>query len=65
MYKAIIVDLEICKTLEDNNVRVFSDSQLVINQVKEDFKAKGSQIVNTQLRLKKPLLTSYILRQLS
>ena len=42
-YKAMIHGLEIVKDLEIKKLKVYSDSQLIINQIKNEFQEKAKR----------------------
>ena len=44
-YEALIVGLRLAKEMGIEQVKVYSDSQLVINQVNGDYQAKGKNMV--------------------
>ena len=43
-YEVILTGPETCKTIEAKSVRVFNSSQLLVSQVKGEFKATGNQM---------------------
>lgn len=45
-YEAIIMSLEAAKELEEWDLKVYSDSQLVIGYIKEDNEARRENMVN-------------------
>jgi len=44
VHEAIIYGLEICNILEANNVGVFTESQLAVNQAKGEFEVNEKRI---------------------
>ena len=40
-YEALITNLRLARKLQDRNVKIFSDSQLVVNQVNDIYLARG------------------------
>ena len=44
-YEALIAELKLAKELKVNNLKVYSDSQLEVNQVNETYQARGERMV--------------------
>ena len=58
-YEALIVGLRLAREMGLQQVRVYSDSQLVVNQVRRDYQAKGKNIA-TYLKAVREQLKSFI-----
>ena len=51
-YKAVLVGMELCHALGVECLRAFSDSQLVVNLVKDDYEARDVTMVANLLKVK-------------
>ena len=54
-YEALIVGLRLAHELQARNVKIFSDSQLVVNQVNDIYLATGEKIIAYLEKAKKQL----------
>ena len=44
-YKAVIADLTLSHQMGEENIQVFGESQLIINQVQEEYQAKDDSMI--------------------
>ena len=51
-YEALIVGLRLAKALKVNNLKVYNDSKLVVNQVNETYQAIGEKMVTYWEKMK-------------
>ena len=59
-YEALIAGLRLTKELQARNIQIYSDSQLVVNQVNDIYLARGDRVA-TYLEKAKGLMETFLI----